>query len=440
MRPLIQIRPRGRRAVVLVLVLWLIIVMGVIASSLAFEVQVNSKLALLQKRQFLAHSLAKGAVGLGMTHLQNDLLMDYADNPNQMADSFSDVWAQPERKEKEIEVKMGEGTYQLEVVDEEGKLNLNFMSQRMAKAMLLFYGYEDEDAEMIANAIVDWRDPDDKATGEPGTTENEYYSALLGQQFRKTGPQEAPIYRCPNENFLTVEQMLDVVGIDPVVYYGFDPDSEDAQETKVRNEIAQGRRPVQKRKRGPKMRPMREILTTRGSGRINLNTAPEEVLAILMFAGNNLADVEAAKSAAESISKHRGSGGIGARTPRPDDAMKSMADLGKIPGVNAAALAQLSSAGALGAQLAFRSDTFTVTGIGRVASVQKTVTAIVSRNLDTYNPDDARLASAKSPLGTGPRGGFAGRRARGESIRVGLKKGDDNFVRIPAVRVVQWIE
>ena len=104
-----------RRAVVLILVLWIVVVMGVIASGLAYEVRVNTKLALIQKRQFIAHTLARSAVAIGMTHLQNDLLMDHEENPQQMFDAFCDVWAQPDRRDKEVEVELGEGTYQLEI-------------------------------------------------------------------------------------------------------------------------------------------------------------------------------------------------------------------------------------------------------------------------------------------------------------------------------------
>src|SRR5690349_7580144 len=71
-----------RKAVILVITLWIVVVLGMIASSLAFDVQVGSKLTLLQKEQFFAYNLAKSAVAVGMTHLQNDMIIDYQENPN----------------------------------------------------------------------------------------------------------------------------------------------------------------------------------------------------------------------------------------------------------------------------------------------------------------------------------------------------------------------
>ena len=115
--------PRARRkAVTLVLTLWMVVVLGVIASSLAFDVQVNSKLAMLQRNQFLAYNLAKSAIAVGMTHLQNDLLIDHQENPGQEYDAMSDVWAQPDRREKDVEVELSGGTYEVEVIDEDRTL------------------------------------------------------------------------------------------------------------------------------------------------------------------------------------------------------------------------------------------------------------------------------------------------------------------------------
>ena len=433
---------RPRRALVLVLVLWLIVVMGVIATSLAYEVQVNSKLALIQKRQFVAHTLARSAIAIGMTHLQNDILMDHEENPEQMFDAYCDVWAQPDRKEKEIEVKMGEGTYELEVNDEEGKLNINFANQKVMKAMLLLYDYEEDDAEMIANALVDFRDPDDMSLGEAGTPEDEYYSGLLGQRFTQIGnTSEAPIYTCPNENFLTTDQLLDVFGIEPEVYYGFDPATEEAKELRIRNEIASGRTPAVRKERSRKgeLGPLRDVLTVHGSGKVNINSAPVEVLTILFYAGNDLGDLPAARAAAESVVKARGSDRRGS-SPSADDAFKSAADLAKIPGVDVGALTQGGGGAGGGAiQLAFRSETFSVTGIGRVGSIKKTITALVSRTLDTYNPDDARLMNTDKGFRAGRRGGGFANKKRTVSTR-GKKGEDDNFIRIPAIRVLQWTE
>lgn len=431
---------KSRRAAVLVLTLWMVVVLGVIATTLAFDIQVNSKLALLQKEQLIAYNLAKSAVALGMTHLQNDLLIDFADNPNQQFDALSDVWAQPDRREKEREVKLGKGTYELEIEDEESKININVASQRVLKAMLEFYGYEPPDSDDIANAIVDWRDRDDICVSSAGEKENEHYSALLGQRIKSGTTADELIYQCRNEPFLTIEELLDVYGITPELFYGYDPMEREAAERAVRDRLAQGKRASLKKisryRRQPK--PLREIITVRGTGRVNLNTASEEVLTILAYAATNCTNMEAAEAAAQNIVQYRGDPERGKR-PDPDNAFHSLADLAKVPGLNAGTLAQLSAAGTLGVQIGFRSSTFLITGIGRMGHSTRIVKALVSRNLDTYNPEDARLLSNKGKISADRRrGGFAGRRL-GKQREAGDQI-DDNLIRIPAIRVLQWIE
>ncbi len=430
-----------QRSAVLILTLWIVVVLGIIASSLAFDVMVNSKLTLLQKEQLIAYNLAKSAIAVGMTHLQNDLLIDFADNPNQQFDAVSDVWAQPDRREKDKQVPLGKGTYQLEIEDEESKININVASQRVFKAMLEFYGYEPPDSDEIANAIIDWRDRDDVCAGAPGEKENEHYSASMGQRIRPETTADELVYQCRNEPFLTIDELLDVYGITPELYYGYDPAEREERELAVRNRLAEGKRVSATRKKSryrKEPKPLREIVTVRGSGRVNLNTASQEVLTILAYAANNCTNLEAAEAAAQSIVEFRGDPESDKR-PDPDNAFHSLADLAKVPGLNAGTLAQLSAAGALGVQIGFRSSTFLITGIGQVGRTERVVRALVQRNLDTYNPDDARLLSNKGKGGTARRrGSFEGRRL-GRQRESGTVV-DDNLIRIPAIRVLQWIE
>jgi type II secretory pathway component PulK len=436
--PLASFRSR-RRAIVLVLTLWVVIVLGLIAASLAFEVQVGSKLALVHREQFLAYNLAKSAIAAGMTHLQNDLLIQQAENPNQTYDAISDVWAQPERKEKDIEVEVDkdhpERTYEVDVSDEEGKLPINNVSPKIFKAMLEYYGYEPPDSDEVAAALVDYRDQDDMAANAPGEKENEHYSAGLGQRIERDMDPNALLYRCSNEAFLTCEQLLDVYGIMPEIYYGYDPADKAERDLRARDAVAQGRtlRARRERKKKNLALPLKDIITVHTTGKVNLNTAPVEVLAILLYAGSNFASLDAAQTAAENIADFRGDGKKIGR-PDPDNAFKSLADVQKVPGVDPTALNQL---GGLNIQPVFNSEVFSVHGIGRTAKAQRTITAVVERKLEVYDPNSSRLEANRTA-----RGGQRSERRRstrrpGEG---GSKLDEDDYVRIPAVRVIQWIE
>ncbi|MBX7245890.1 MAG: general secretion pathway protein GspK [Candidatus Sumerlaeaceae bacterium] len=432
-----------QKAMIMVLTLWIVVVLGVLATSLAFDVQVNSKLALMQREKFQAYNLARSAVALGMVNLQNDMLIDYQENPNQPVDSFADVWAMRDRREKDVEVEMGKGTYEVQIVDEEGKININRASASLIKTILEYYDYEAPDSETIANAIVDWRDADDMALGTNPGKENEVYSAMGGQKISsKTLPEELAV-QCPNEDYLTIEELLDVfdnLGVDREIYYGYDPDAEEARELKMRNDVAMGHttRDKSKRKvRGKKEQlALKDILTVQGSGRININTASEEVLTILFAAATGGSNFETAAATARSICDYRGDRKTG-HAPDPEDAFKSAADLAKVSGVDQKLVGSLGNSGALGVQIGFSSNVFTVTGIGRVGSQKQTVSVLVNRFLETFNPDDAQLTSNKGSLrGRASRGNMRSRISR----TGGANGATDNLIRNPSIRVLQWME
>lgn len=438
--------PGRRKAVVLVLTLWVVVVLGVIASTLAFDVQVGSKLALLQREQFAAYNLAKSAVAVGITHLQNDMIIDYEENPNQPYDAYSDVWAMRDLRDKERVVQVDkklhpDRTYEVRIVDEESKIPINKADFKVVKAMMEYYGFESPDSDDIAYAIVDYRDQDDMAAGEPGAYENEYYSAELGQRVDAEMAADQLLYRCPNEPFLTTEQLLNVYGISqfPEIFLGFDPEEKLEEEMAIRDTIAKGRRVRKKRerKRGRDRdaMPMRDIITVSpegGNGRVNINTAPVEVLTILLHASTNFASIEAAKAAAESIADFRGDNSN--RAPDPETAFKSMKDVAQVPGVDVNALNQIQ---ALGITPVFKSKTFRILGIGKTRRAERTVEAVVERNLEVYNPDDASLASNRGRgIDRKPRKSRNRKRSSGGDN----DRPDDNYIRIPAVRVLQWIE
>lgn len=436
--------PGRSRAVVLVLTLWIVVVLGVISSSLAFDVQVGSKLAMLQKEQFMAYNLAKSAIAVGITHLQNDSIIDYAENPNQPYDAFSDVWAMRDLRDKEriiqVDKKFPDRTYEVQIVDEESKIPINHANFKVVKAMMEYYGFESPDSDDLAYAVIDYRDQDEMAGGEPGAFENEYYSAELGQRIDSDSGADQLWYRCPNEPFLTTDQLLDVYGINqfPELFLGYDPEEQAEEERAIRDAIAAGRaiRAKRERKRGRDRDalPIKDIITvsTGNPGRVNINTAPIEVLTILIHAATDFASIESAKAAAESIAEFRGDDKN--RAPDPENAFKSIKDVQQVPGVDVNALNQLQS---LGIQPSFKSETFRIFGIGNTRRAQRVVEAIVERKMEVYNPDDASLASNRG------RGSDGRRRQSRERRRGSNRPGDrpdDNYIRIPAVRVLQWLE
>jgi type II secretory pathway component PulK len=466
----------SRRGVILVMVLWTVVVLSVLAATLAFDVQINSRLARLQREQFLAYNLARSAVAVGMTDLLNDAVVDFVEDAEQPNDGFGDVWAQPGVREEARRVRLGEDgperrrggrdikftepTFEYQIRDEEAKLPLNSATPQLLQSMFEVYGLDQEDAQLVAAAISDYRDADDVASARDaaGVKENEYWSSAIGQDTRSITFTGEFAVRMPNEPFHSLDQLMDVPGVPAHIFYGFDPRDEDTAavyQNRAGNLDEKGmRKPRSSAQSGNRvgqngdLTPLREILTVRTYGtaatnRVNLNTASVEVLTILLHAANNGGSVEQARSTAEAFVRSRGDD-RGARSMDREDALKGPDDLGKAGGGGMEKLRVLiSNPAATGLQIAFRSENFEITGIGRIGNTEKVVTCWVQRNVDVFNPDDPRLLPVKEERRSIFRAaGFGAARRLGErkQMRAVENQAGDNFIRIPAVRVTGWAE
>jgi DNA uptake protein ComE-like DNA-binding protein len=102
----------------------------------------------------------------------------------------------------------------LGMTDESAKLNLNLATEEQLLTLVtqVIEGNEEIDPKAIVDAILDWRDADAEPRGEEADTEEAYYESL-----------DQP-YRVRNGPFATVEELLLVKGITPVLLYGEDYD------------------------------------------------------------------------------------------------------------------------------------------------------------------------------------------------------------------------
>ncbi len=105
-----------------------------------------------------------------------------------------------------IRGEVGEGEYSVEIQDESGKINLNFVQEPQLKALMEALGIGPPDSDIIVDSIQDWRDPDNlrHANG----AEDDYYQSLN------------PPYKAKNGRFDTVEELLLVRGVTRDYFYG----------------------------------------------------------------------------------------------------------------------------------------------------------------------------------------------------------------------------
>jgi general secretion pathway protein K len=103
----------------------------------------------------------------------------------------------------------GDGGYMVRIIDESGKISLNGLTDDsgiVLKNLLINQGTSPENADIIVDSILDWKDADDlhRLHG----AESDYYMSL---------PKP---YKARNGDFQTLEELILVRGVTPEILYG----------------------------------------------------------------------------------------------------------------------------------------------------------------------------------------------------------------------------
>jgi len=255
----IQNAARRNEGLALLLTLLFVVLLTVLVTEFTYEIQVDASLIGQQTSSTEAYLAARSAAALSMSILAADLIAGEGEAQQGgraaggMYDGLDEPWAA-----NDAVVEFNETMVAIHIVDEYGKINLNALLYEDASGQdreftplvdALRYLFDQRSPEWNpTDAILDWLDRDDLA--RPNGFENDYYQSL-----------ETPI-ACKNGPMDSIEELLLIPGVEEALYFG-DPDEDAAlseQETP----------PV----------PLAELLTVHGhpEGRVNVNTAPQEVL------------------------------------------------------------------------------------------------------------------------------------------------------------------
>lgn len=176
-----------QRGIVLVIVLWVVTLLAVMATSFAYSLRTETVLAATGVERAQARALAEAGVNYVMAHLLNP-------DPEQPWPVDGSVQ----------ELKLGSQVFQVSVTDAAGMIDLNTASRELLGGLLSAAGVENEALNRLVDAIEDWRDPDDLRL--PNGAEYDDYQAAG----RKAGPKNAP--------FDSVEELQQVLGMTPALY------------------------------------------------------------------------------------------------------------------------------------------------------------------------------------------------------------------------------
>jgi len=245
----------GESGVALILALVFVALLSAIVFAFMYEAEVDASFAQNQGADFQAQIAARSAAVDGMMILAEQYA-DMLESGMPPIDSELDgsQWSMGAAFQT-----LNEATMRTSISDEYGKINLNAIityengspqrNDALIDALRQFFALRSSDAYDPVDAIIDWIDYDDMDATEPEGAENDYYTGL-----------ENP-YPCKNGPMDSIEEILLIKGITPELYFGNAAEDEEEQQL-----------------------PLSEYLTVHGdwAGRVNVNTAREEVIAAVI--------------------------------------------------------------------------------------------------------------------------------------------------------------
>ncbi len=214
---------------IFIIVLWALLLLGALAVALGAYVhpllRVTARFQQNTERFFIAKA---GAVKIAVE------MHKYSTNSWQC---LNEPWAKDTNLSREVS--LGAGSFTLQCpVDEERKININTApSKVLQNCLVMAGGLSSSKAADITAAIIDWRDADDSEA--PGGAESRYYEFLT------------PPYRCKNGNFETMEELRLVKKVTPELFSI-----------------------------------MSDYFTVYGRGKVNINTACNEILRCIVMDDN----------------------------------------------------------------------------------------------------------------------------------------------------------
>jgi general secretion pathway protein K len=182
-------RSKNEEGIALIAVLWTLALLSLIAASLSWETRTGARIA----RNVADNATARAAADAGIQRAILDLVaIPTADAKKFRVDGSAYIW------------RFADSTVRISVKDELGKVNLNQAPEAILAALFGAVGVDPGRAQSLADAIADFRDPDDfKRTA--GAEEADYRAAGLAW-----GPKNAP--------FQGIEELQQVMGMDAMLF------------------------------------------------------------------------------------------------------------------------------------------------------------------------------------------------------------------------------
>lgn len=225
--------------VALILVLLVLALLLTVVGQLAQAMRLEATTTMNFRDAVTATYLAEAAYHRAVAEILPEALVHHPDERGLLV--FRRARVEPIEVPSREDVPLGRGRLAYRITDEETRLNLNRATPDVLHRLLTELGVERQARDVVVDSIQDWRDPNEDYRLNGG--ESDYYLSL-------------PVpYRSKNADFDSVDELLQVKGVTPEIFYG-----------------------------RPESPGLGEYLTVAGVGAINVNTVSPVVLRALGFA------------------------------------------------------------------------------------------------------------------------------------------------------------
>jgi len=222
----------NRGSSILIFVLWSLAFLSFLG--LYLSLGIRQKISLVNRLTFRDNLLfiAEAGVKKAILELAKD------EGPS---DFLKENWSNNPAVFKEVRVGLGkfsvfyetsDGEVRYGLIDEERKININKIDYPVIKRLLeIVAGLDEMNSQELASSILDWRDEDSFLSIPVGSAEDRYYQNLIRP------------YDCKDSNFEVIEELGLVKGMTKDIFES-----------------------------------IKDFITLYGTGSVNINTAPREVL------------------------------------------------------------------------------------------------------------------------------------------------------------------
>jgi len=239
------------RGFALLAVILVMTLLAVVVTEFAFSMRLEASMVRAYRDGVLARNLAEAGIQQAIREILSDANVHGLDESGQVA--FYTVPAGSTALKalpllQRTQVPLGAGAFSYRISDEEGRLNINGGAADRMQRLLTAIGVDKIERDSIVDAIEDWRDAND-TTRANGAESDDYLKLPVP-------------YRARNGNFQDTDELLQVKGITPEMYWGHED------------------KPA-----------LADVLTARSRGTVNINTAPPAVLSALGLSDAEISNI-----------------------------------------------------------------------------------------------------------------------------------------------------